>query len=296
MQDLVSKTAALIEALPYIQRFRGSTFVVKYGGSFMDSPDPEARRAVARDIVFLAAVGIRVVVVHGGGKAITRALTASGLPTKFVQGQRVTDADTVEIVDRVLSREINPGIVETVRGLGGSADGFSGADVFQCRPLRALAPDGSPLDLGFVGEVTSLRSGPIEDRLAAGGIPIISPTARDADGALYNCNADVAAAMAAIALKARRLVFMSDVPGLLADPKNQASLIPRVTAGDVARLKKSGVIDAGMIPKVDSAIAALAAGVEKVQFVDGRVTHSILLEIFTDEGVGTELVHGISPA
>lgn len=294
MQDLVSKAATLTEALPYIQKFRGATFVIKYGGSFMDSPDPEARKAVARDIVFLAAVGVRPVVVHGGGKAITRALTAAGLPVRFVQGQRVTDEAAVEIVDRVLSREINPEIAATINALGGAATGFSGADVFRCRTFHPRGADGSELDLGFVGEVTELDAGAIRACLAAGGIPVISPTARDASGALHNCNADVAAALAAIALKARRLVFMSDVPGLLGDPKNPASLIPRVTAGDVARLKKSGVIDAGMIPKVDSAVAALGAGVEKVQFVDGRLAHSILLEIFTDEGVGTELVHGLT--
>jgi acetylglutamate kinase len=290
MQDLIAKAATLLEALPYIQRFSGATFVVKYGGSFMDSPDPAVRTSVARDIVFLEAVEINPVVIHGGGKAITRAMEKAGLKPRFVQGQRVTDAATVAIVDEVLSREINPEIVALINTLGGQAQSFAGPDIFRCRPARVAGPDGQPLDLGFVGEVTEVNTAPLLECIARGVTPVISPTARGADGRVYNCNADVAAAQAAIALRARRLVFMSDVPGLLRDPRDPATVIPHLRADEVAGLKQAGVVDQGMIPKVDSAVAALRAGVEKVSLVDGRVPHAVLLEIFTDEGVGTEVV------
>lgn len=290
MQDLIAKASTLLEALPYIQRFSGATFVVKYGGSFMDSPDPAVRTSVARDIVFLEAVEIDPVVVHGGGKAITRAMEKAGLEARFVQGQRVTDQATVELVNTVLSHEINPDVVATVNRLGGRAQGFAGPDIFRCRKLALSAEGGAALDLGFVGEVVEVNTAPLAACIAQGITPVISPTARGYDGQLYNCNADVAAAMTAIALKARRLVFMSDVPGLLRDPRDPATVIPQVRTGEVAELKRTGVVDRGMIPKVDSAVAAIQAGVEKVSFVDGRVPHAVMLEIFTDAGVGTEIV------
>jgi acetylglutamate kinase len=290
MQDLIPKAATLMEALPYIQRFDGATFVVKYGGSFMDSPDPTVRASVARDVVFLEAVGINPVVVHGGGKAITRAMEKSGLAAQFVQGQRVTDDATVEVVDRVLSREINPEVVRLIESLGGKAVGFAGTDVLTCRKLWLKDASGAPVDVGYVGEVVDVRTGPLLDCMARGLTPVISPTARGEDGQVYNCNADVAAAQVAIALRARRLAFLSDVPGLLRDPKDATTLISHLSVGEIEGLKRMGVIDKGMIPKVDSAVAALKAGVEKVEFLDGRVPHSVLLEFFTDEGVGTEIV------
>lgn len=290
MQDLISKAATLLEALPYMQRFDGATFVVKYGGSFMDSPDPMVRASVARDVVFLEAVGINPVVVHGGGKAITRAMEKSGLSATFVQGQRVTDAATVEVVDRVLSREINPEVVRLIESLGGKAVGFAGTDIFTCRKLWLKDAAGAPVDVGFVGEVVGVRTAPLLECIARGETPVVSPTARGEDGRVYNCNADVAAAQVAIALRARRLAFLSDVPGLLRDPKDPATLISHLSVGDIGALKQAGVIDKGMIPKVDSAVAALHAGVEKVEFLDGRVPHSVLLEFFTDAGVGTEVV------
>jgi len=290
MQDLISKAATLLEALPYIQKFSGAIFVVKYGGSFMDSPDASLRQGVARDVVFLEAVEINPIVVHGGGKAITRAMEKAGLKANFVQGQRVTDEATVAVVDQVLSREINPEVVASINHLGGVAQGFSGTDIFTCRKATPLGPEGTPLDLGFVGEVIRVNTAPLLDCLQRGFTPVISPTARGEDGRIYNCNADVAAAMTAIALRARRLVFMSDVPGLLQNPKDPATLIRHLRVSDVVKLKQARVIDQGMIPKVDSAVTALNAGVEKVQFVDGRLPHSLLLEIFTDAGVGTEVV------
>ena len=292
MQDLIAKAEMLLEALPYIQKFSGATFVVKYGGSFMDSPDADVRSSVARDIVFLEAVEINPVVVHGGGKAITRAMEKAGLKADFIQGQRVTDEATVKIVDEVLSGEINPELVKTIKELVGKPVGFAGRDIFKCRKLWLDDREnpGKKMDIGYVGEVVEVNTAPLKECIWSGFTPVISPTALGEDGKIYNCNADVAAAQTAIALKARRLVFMSDVPGLLRDPKQPDSIIPHLQIGEVEALKKSGVIDKGMIPKADSAVAAIQSGVEKVSFVDGRVPHAVLLEIFTDEGVGTEIV------
>jgi acetylglutamate kinase len=289
VEKIISKAATLLEALPYIQRFRRQIFVVKYGGSFMDSPDPEERHRVARDVVFLEAVGINPVVVHGGGRAITHALEAAGMRAEFVRGHRVTNSATAEVVERILSREINPQIVKTIQDFGGKARGFSGTDIYRCRKFSLKDESGHDVDLGFVGEVIDLNVDPLRECIRRSVTPVISPTARG-HGKIYNCNADVAAAKTAIALKARRLVFMSDVPGLLRDPQDVKSLVSHLSVAEVPALKKSGVVDAGMIPKVDSAVAALASGVEKVQFVDGRIPHSVLLEIFTDAGVGTEVV------
>ena len=285
MEEIISKAATLLEALPYIQRFRSQIFVVKYGGSFMDSDDPDVRHRVARDIVFLEAVGINPVVVHGGGKAITRALETAGLKARFVQGQRVTDAVTMEIVERVLSLEINAEIVKAIEDFGGRARGFAGSEIFRCQKLMC-----DERDLGFVGQVVDVNIDPLRECIRRSVTPVISPTARDDEGKIYNCNADIAAAKTAVALKARRLVFMSDVPGLLRDPNDDSTLMRHLRVEEVPELKRAGVIGTGMLPKVDSAIAAIESGVEKVQFVDGRISHSVLLEIFTDAGVGTEVV------
>ena len=290
MEEVITKAATLLEALPYIQRFRGEVFVVKYGGSFMDSPDPEIRHRVARDVVFLEAVGINPVVVHGGGKAITRALESAGMKAEFVQGQRVTDAATAEVVDRVLSREINPEIVEAIKEYGGKARGLPGTEIFRCRKFKPENEKGEALDLGFVGDVIDVDVERLRECIRRSVTPVVSPTARGEDGQVYNCNADAAAAKTAIALKARRLVFMSDVPGLLRRPGDDASLMSHLRTEEVPQLKNDGTIDRGMIPKVESAVRAIESGIEKVQFVDGRIPHSVLLEIFTDAGVGTEVV------
>ena len=290
MQELIAKAATLLEALPYIQKFSGATFIIKYGGSFMDSPDPNVRNGVARDIVFLEAVGITPVVVHGGGKAISQAMENAGLTPNFIQGHRVTDEATVRIADEILSRKINPEVVAGINAFGGVAKGFAGSDIFRCRKIRMKLANGQAPDLGYVGEVTGVNTTPLVECIKSGITPVISPTARGEDGRLYNCNADVAAAQAGIALRARRLVFISDVPGLLEDPNDPASVISHLKVSDVDRMKQTGVIAKGMIPKVDSAVAAIKAGVEKVSFVDGRVQHALLLEIFTDQGLGTEVV------
>jgi acetylglutamate kinase len=193
-------------------------------------------------------------------------------------------------VDDVLSREINPEVVTAIQSCGGLARGFAGPEIFRCRKTTIKSADGQSLDAGFVGEVTEVNTAPLLECIRQGITPVISPTARGEDGRIYNCNADIAAAQAAIALKAKRLVFMSDVPGLLEDPNKPDTVIPHLRSAEVETLKTRGVIDKGMIPKVDSAVAALRAQVEKVSFVDGRVPHAVLLEIFTDEGIGTEVV------
>ena len=287
MQNLIAKTSTLLEALPYIQKFSGATFVVKYGGSFMDSPDPAVRNGVARDIVFLEAVEIDPVVVHGGGKAITRAMEKAGLKAAFIQGQRVTDDAAVKIVDEVLSREINPEVVAAINAMGGAARGFAGPDIFKCRKLQVAGPDGQPLDIGYVGEVTQVNAGPLLECIQQGITPVISPTARGEDGHIYNCNADVAAAQVAIALKAKRLLLLTDVPGVLDKSKE---LIPELSVADARKLIADGTISGGMIPKIETCIYALDQGVEGVVIMDGKVSHAVLLELLTDHGVGT-LMH-----
>ncbi len=289
--DATTKARVLLEALPYVQRFRGSIFVVKYGGSFMDDPDPEVRARVATDIVFLAAVGIHVVVVHGGGKAISRAMTAGGLQPTFKNGLRVTDKATIRIVENTLNTEVNRDICELIRSKGGNPRGLYGNTVFLCDKITTPDAGGRPMDIGFVGEIRNVKSKLIKKALADGHTPVISPIALDERDMPHNTNADIAAAAVASALRARRLVYLSDVPGLLADPTDPQTLISTLNVGDVQKLKQDGTISSGMVPKVDSAVAALNQGVHRVHFVDGRQPHSILLEIFTHKGVGTEIVN-----
>lgn len=286
------KAEVLLEALPYIQKFRGSTFVVKYGGSFMDDPNPDGRVRVATDIAFLAAVGIHVVVVHGGGKAITRAMDEAGIKSEFRGGMRVTDAATVKIVEQTLNVEINGQICDSLRDRGANPLGMPGNHVNLCEKLFGADEAGNPVDIGYVGDIKFVKAKLIKKALADGFLPVVSPIALDADDQPYNTNADVAAAAVADSLRARRLIFMSDVPGLLADPSDPTSLITTLKVSEVDELKRKGVIAGGMIPKVDSAVKALREGVRRVHFIDGRVPHSLLLEVFTDKGVGTEIVHG----
>lgn len=289
--ELIAKARVLLEALPYIQRFHDSIFVVKYGGSFMDSDDPEVRERVAADIVFLNSVGIKVVVVHGGGKAISRAMERSGIVPQWRNGIRVTDEKTIRIVESTLNNEINADICAMIARRNGDALGMPGNLVNLCEKMVERDDDGNAVDLGFVGEIKSVKTKLIKKALAEGKIPVISPIALDEDDRPYNTNADAAASAVASALKARRLVFMSDVPGLLADPKDPSTLISTLRVHEVPELKRTGVISAGMIPKVDSAVRALQSGVRRVHFIDGRTPHSLLLEIFTDKGVGTEIIH-----
>ena len=289
--ELIAKARVLLEALPYIQRFHDSIFVVKYGGSFMDSDDPEVRERVAADIVFLNSVGIKVVVVHGGGKAISRAMERSGIVPQWRNGIRVTDEKTIRIVESTLNNEINADICAMIARRNGDALGMPGNLVNLCEKMSARDDDGNAVDLGFVGEIKSVKTKLIKKALAEGKIPVISPIALDENDRPYNTNADAAASAVASALKARRLVFMSDVPGLLANPKDPSTLISTLRVHEVPELKRTGVISSGMIPKVDSAVRALQSGVRRVHFIDGRTPHSLLLEIFTDKGVGTEIIH-----
>ena len=290
MQDIIAKAAVLVEALPYVQEFRGAVFVVKYGGSFMDDPDPEIRSRVAGDIAFLSAVGIHAVVVHGGGKAISRALNEKGIEAKFVNELRYTDADTVKVVEDVLSRQVNGEVCEMLQIRNDRPLGIPGPTVFEGEKY-SVDSHGKAVDLGFVGNIVSVHTRSIEKAISDDYTPVISPVAKGKNGELYNVNADVAAACVAAALRARRLVYLSDVPGLLSDPEDMDSLISTLKVVDVDTLKANGTISAGMLPKIDSSMKALDAGVHRVHFIDGRLPHSLLLEIFTDKGIGTEIVH-----
>jgi len=289
--EVTAKAKVLLEALPYIQDFRGSIFVVKYGGSFMDDPDPVARNRVACDIAFLAAVGINVVVVHGGGKAITKAMETSGLKANFVNGLRVTDEATIAVVKKTLDEIVNKDVCDAIAAAKGRARGMPGDSVLVCEKLTK-DDAGIPVDLGYVGDVTEVKVKLIKKEIGEGFIPVISPVAEGLDGKPYNINADLAAGRVASALRARRLVYMSDVPGLLSDPKDPESLISTLKTSQVDDLRKKGVVDKGMRPKVQSAVRALEEGVQRVHFIDGRLPHSLLLEIFTDQGIGTEIVQG----
>jgi acetylglutamate kinase len=277
-----------MEALPYIQQFKGSIFVVKFGGSFMDTE--QAKIGVATDLVFLATVGIHVIVVHGGGPAINRAMAEAKIDPVWKNGLRYTDKDTVEIVERTLNNEINLNICENIQIQKGKPIGVKGQDTFRCDKLDADS-DGNPIDLGFVGSITHVETAQLKKYLEQDYTPIVSPVGKDAEDQHYNINADTAAAHLAAAIGARRLVYLCDVPGLLKDPKNPDTLISSVSESDVPVLRAEGVIGSGMLPKVESAVNALSRGVHRVHLIDGRLPHSILLEIFTDKGVGTEIVH-----
>jgi acetylglutamate kinase len=289
--EITAKARVLLEALPYIQDFRGSIFVVKYGGSFMDDPDPVIRARVAFDIAFFAAVGINVVVVHGGGKAITKAMEASGLSASFVNGLRVTDEAAMAVVRKTLNEVVNKEVCDAIATAKARPVSMPGDTVLVCQKL-ATDDDGNPVDLGYVGEVTEVKVKLIKKEIADGCVPVISPVAEGYDGKPYNVNADLVAGRVASALRARRLVYMSDVPGLLANPPAPDSLISTLKISQVDDLKKKGIIEKGMRPKVASAIHALQEGVQRVHFIDGRLPHSLLLEIFTDKGIGTEIVNG----
>jgi acetylglutamate kinase len=291
LAEITAKARVLLEALPYVQDFHGSIFVVKYGGSFMDDPDPAVRTRVAYDIAFFAAVGINVVVVHGGGKAITRAMETSGLSPVFVNGLRVTDEATMAVVKKTLDEVVNRDVCDALAMAKARPKGLPGDTVLVCQKLVA-DDDGNPVDLGYVGEVTEVKVKLVKKEIADGFVPVISPVAEGYDGRPYNVNADVVAGRVASALRARRLVYMSDVPGLLSNPEDPSTLISTLRISQVDELKKKGVIDKGMRPKVASAVRALQEGVQRVHFVDGRLAHSLLLEIFTDRGIGTEIVSG----
>lgn len=285
----IARTESLIEALPFMQKYRGQLFVIKYGGSAMD--DEQIVERLLRDVVFLEAVGINPVLIHGGGKAITSRMREAGIKAKFVNGLRVTCEQSIRIVEDVLSHDINPKIVKTINDFGGRAVGIAGNEVFQ---VKKLAPqrdeDGQEVDLGFVGEVVDVALEQIKTAVANETVPVISPIGRDALGAAFNINADTAAGAIAAALGAAKMIYLSDVPGIMRDPKEKDSLISTLSIKGVQGLIEEGIIAGGMIPKVDSAIKAIEKGVKKVHFIDGRIQHSLLLEVFTNNGVGTEIL------
>jgi acetylglutamate kinase len=290
MDAAIRKAEVLIEALGYIRTFRDRQTVIKLGGSAMEEAD--ALRATLQSVAFLATVGLRPILVHGGGKPIDRAMAASGLQPKKIQGRRYTDDATLAIVVRVLTEEINASIVRQLRDLGGKAIGLhsSTSQALFGERLMLIGQSGDKVDLGRVGQVTRVDVDLINDCSRAGMIPVIPSLAHDASGGWLNVNADTAAAGVAAQMKADKLMMMTDTPGILRDRKNSASLIPSLTAEDCRKLIGAGVIDSGMIPKVEACLEALKAGVGKTHIIDGRLKHSLLLEIFTDKGVGTEIV------
>ncbi len=285
----ILKAKILIEALPYMQAYRDKTILIKFGGSAMD--DPTLVKSLMRDIVVLESMGMNPVIVHGGGKAISKAMSEAGLETTFVNGLRVTDQHAIRIVEDTLSGLINPGLVEMIREHGGSAVGITGTSVFVGEKLREKDSRGNPVDLGMVGRVIGCQLSRVEEALSLQLIPVISPLARElGTRQSLNVNADLAAAALAKELKPVKLVYISDVPGILPDPDNKKCIIKSIDRKEAFRLIEDGTISGGMIPKVKSAVDALNAGVRKVHFIDGRMPHTLLLEIFTPEGIGTEIV------
>ena len=279
----VERAQVLAEALPYIQKYYGKTIVVKYGGNAMISE--ELRRAVISDIILLHLGGIRVVVVHGGGPEITDMLKRLGKPSKFVDGLRYTDQETMDVVQQVLCGKVNKDLVATLNRMGGRALGLCGMDagLFQARKLDEK--------YGLVGEVVQVDPAVVNDALAVGYIPVVSTVAQGVDGeTAYNINADTAAAKLAVALHAEKLILLTDVRGLLRDPKDEDTLIPEVGLSQVPGLVKDGVIQGGMIPKVDCCVEAVRSGVKNTIILDGRIPHSILIELLSDSGIGTMLL------
>ena len=289
-QQHIEKAGVLLEALPYLQEFRGQTFLIKVGGSAMD--DADLVRRLLRDIVFMEVAGINPVIVHGGGKAISAAMKESGLEATFVGGQRVTTDEAMEIVEKTLSREINPGLVEGIESFGGKAIGVPGNEALIGERLTSWSQEeGRDVELGRVGRVIDFDLSRILAALASEIVPVVSPVASEKGTRLsLNVNADLAASALAAKLKATKLVFLSDVLGLMRDPADDATLIPSLHADEVEPLIEEGVISGGMIPKVRSSVDALHAGVGKVHMIDGRISHSLLLEIFTERGIGTEII------
>ena len=283
MEESIRKSDILIEALPYIQAFRGKVIVAKYGGSAIDNPT--AMRGILQDLIFLSAVGIRSVLVHGGGPAITQQLSAAGRKTAFVDGMRVTDAATVRIVNRALT-DVNHRLVEQIIALGGDAEGIVARD-----NVVVAQPHPKASQLGFVGTVQTVHTGPIRDVFVHHAIPVISPVG-SLDGQLYNINADVVASAVATHVKAEKLVLLTNVRGILRQANDVSSLISTLSVKEAKLLMDRQVIQEGMIPKVKACMEALRKGVKKTHIIDAAIPHAMLVEIFTKKGIGTEIVRG----
>jgi len=283
----IQKAEALIEALAYIQKFRDRITVIKLGGSAME--DPAGLEATIQDVVFMATVGMHPVLVHGGGAAISRAMSEAGLEPRFVQGRRYTDPKVLDIVSRVLVDEVNADIVGRLEDLGGMAVGVSyrTRNVLVGQRLQLTDADGQPLDLGLVGEVARVEVRFLDSLCRAGVIPVIPSIAVEPGGQKLNVNADTAAAAVAGALQAEKFVLLSDTHGVRTDRTDPDSLSTRLSADEIGNLIADGTIDSGMLPKVEGCLSALRAGVKRTHIVDGRIRHSLLLEIYTDKGIGT---------
>ncbi|MFH1037742.1 MAG: acetylglutamate kinase [PVC group bacterium] len=296
MKKVIEKAAVLIEALPYIQSFTGKIVVVKLGGSAMTAPP--CVEGVLRDVVFMEAVKMKPLVVHGGGNAISRKMKEAGISPQFIEGLRITDREIMKIVWEVLSG-INAELTEQIRSLGGRAEGFCSHEnrVITARKLQPVVsvPGGEPrsVDLGFVGEVDAVDTKSLLKVLGRNRVPVIAPVGADGAGDIYNINGDLAAAALAAALKAEKLVFLTDVEGIMTreDESGRHQVLSSLKKGEIVRLLEEGTITGGMIPKATAGLHALEGGVKKVHIIDGRIRHSLLLEIFTDKGIGTEIVN-----
>lgn len=276
-----AKANVLVQALPYIQKYSGQTIVIKYGGNAMISE--ELKNAVMSDLVLLQLTGINVVLVHGGGPEISQMLKKIGKESRFVNGLRVTDEETIDVVQMVLSGKVNKSLVQLLEQHSGKAIGLCGLDGRMIMAEKKIAGE----DLGFVGEIIEVNTGVITDATSNGYIPIIATIAGGYNGAVYNINADLAAARIAAELKAAKLILMTDIKGLLRDKDDDDTLIPVVNVSEVPMLKKEGIISGGMIPKIDCCVEAVRRGVKRAHIIDGRIPHSILIEMFSDEGIGT---------
>ncbi len=294
MEKAIEKAATLTEALTYIQQYAGKIVVIKFGGSVMD--DAASMRNILTDVVFMNAVGMRPVLVHGGGKAISRAMEQRGLEVQFVKGRRYTDQRTLRVVEHVLCNEINRGIVETIESLGCSAMGLhtlSSCVLFGEKLF--LREEGKKIDLGMVGRIDEVNWRLVDLLAGAGIIPVIAPLARDKTGGKLNCNADTSAGEVAALLRAEKLVIVSDTHGIREDVDDPQSMIPVITEGLIKQRIEDGTISAGMLPKVAAAMRALDAGVGRAHIIDGRIDHSLLLEIFSDKGIGTLIQKDANP-
>ncbi len=276
------KADVLIAALPYIQKYYGKTVVVKYGGNAMI--DPELKKDVMSDIILLTLVGVKIVLIHGGGPEISSLLGKLGIESRFVNGLRYTDSETAEVVQMVLAGKTNKDLVSLVEVCGGKAVGLCGIDGGM---IKAKKVDGGENDYGFVGDIVSVDPAPIKKVLEENYIPVIATVGTDENGQVYNINADTAAAEIAAALGAENIITLTDIPGLMKDVNDKNSLIPEIHVDEIDSLIESGVIYGGMIPKVRSLEVAVRAGVKKAVMIDGRIPHSILIEMFSNEGIGT---------
>ena len=275
------RAQVLVQALPYIQKYAGKTIVVKYGGNAMTNDT--LKDAVIRDIVLMQLVGIHVVLVHGGGPEISAMLKKVGKESKFIKGMRVTDRETIDVVQMVLAGKVNKALVQLLEANNGRAVGLCGLDGNMIRAEKMVSQE----DLGFVGQITEVNSSVIRDAEENGYVPVISTIAGGCHGEVYNINADVAAAQIAACLHAEKLILMTDVRGLLRNKDDENTIIPVVQVSTVPKLKKEGIISGGMIPKIDCCVEAVRRGVKRAHIIDGRIPHSILIELFTNEGIGT---------